>query len=109
MQQWNQYLDLFPEDSAALSNRGNVKLVLGNPEASIADQNKAIKLEPDLVDPYINRGIAEEALGLVRCKERYLFVIAKESNNFSALYNYANVEIFVKLGESEIYFLKQQN
>lgn len=93
LQKWNQYIDLFPEDSAAISNRGNVKLVLGNPEGSIDDQNKAINLEPNLVDPYINRGIAEEALGLwEEAKKDYLFVIGKESDNFSALYNFANVE-----------------
>ena len=46
-----------------------------------------------MVDPYINRGIAEEALGLWSlAKKDYNFVISKESNNFSALYNYANVE-----------------
>ena len=76
LQQWNQYIDLFPEDAAAISNRGNVKLVLGNPKESIVDQDKAINLEPDLVDPYINRGLAEETLGLwAEAKQDYEFVI----------------------------------
>ena len=48
---------------SALSNRGNIKLVIGDPEGAISDQNKAIDLDPDEVDPYINRGIAEESLG----------------------------------------------
>ena len=64
LQQWNQYLELFPNDAAAISNRGNVKLVIGDPEGSIDDQDKAIDLDPEELDPYINRGIAEEASGL---------------------------------------------
>ncbi len=93
LQEWNRYLELYPNDSAALSNRGNVKLVVGDPEGSINDQDKAIKLNPNEVDPYINRGIAEESLKLwLKAKKDYLFVISKDSKNFSALYNYANVE-----------------
>ena len=65
LQEWNQYLDSYPDDAAGLSNRGNVKLVIGDIEGSIDDQNKAINLNPNEIDPYINRGIAEEALGLL--------------------------------------------
>ena len=64
LQEWNRYLDSYPDDAAALSNRGNVRLVIGDLEGSIDDQNKAISLDPSEIDPYINRGIAEEALGL---------------------------------------------
>ena len=32
LNEWNKYLELFPDDGAALSNRGNVKLVIGDPE-----------------------------------------------------------------------------
>ena len=93
LQEWNSYLDSYPDDAAGLSNRGNVRLVLGDVEGSIEDQNKAISLEPGEIDPYINRGIAEEALGQWSQAEKdYLFVISKDSKNFSALYNLANVE-----------------
>ena len=93
LQEWNRYLDLYPEDSAGLSNRGNVKLVVGDIEGSINDQDKAISLNPNEIDPYINRGIAEEALCLwEQAKKDYIFVISKDSKNFSALYNLANVE-----------------
>ena len=64
LQEWNRYLDSYPDDAAGLSNRGNVRLVIGDLEGSIDDQNKAISLNPSEIDPYINRGIAEEALGL---------------------------------------------
>ena len=93
LKEWNNYLDLYPNDAAALSNRGNVKLVIGDIEGSINDQDKAINLNPDELDPYINRGIAEEALGLwLLAKRDYKFVIDKDSQNFTALYNFANVE-----------------
>ena len=39
LERWNQYLEKFPNDAAALSNRGNVKLVVGDPKGAIKDQN----------------------------------------------------------------------
>ena len=93
LKQWNKYLELFPDDAAALSNRGNIKLIIGDPKGSIDDQDKAIDLDPEQVDPYINRGIAKESLGLwLQAKKDYLYVISKDNDNFSALYNFANVE-----------------
>ena len=93
LNQWNNYLELFPDDAAALSNRGNIKLVIGDSEGALEDQDKAIDLDPDVVDPYINRGIAEESLGLwQKAKKDYLYVLSKDKDNFSALYNFANVE-----------------
>ena len=53
MQQWNKYLELFPDDAAALSNRGNIKLVIGDPKGAIEDQNHAIELDPDELDPIL--------------------------------------------------------
>ena len=93
LQKWNLYLDSYPNDAAGLSNRGNVRLVIGDVKGSIDDQNKAISLNPSEIDPYINRGIAEEALGQwSQAKKDYMFVISQDSQNFSALYNLANVE-----------------
>ena len=93
LQEWNQYLDSYPDDAAGFSNRGNVRLVIGDVKGSIDDQNKAISLNPSEIDPYINRGIAEEALGLwSQAKKDYMFVISQDNENFSALYNLANVE-----------------
>ena len=60
---WNQVLELAPKDAAAWSNRGNVQLALGDPQAAIADQSQAIALDPASPDPHLNRGTAEEALG----------------------------------------------
>ena len=93
LDKWNEYLQIYPDDPAALSNRGNVKLVVGDPKGSIIDQNRAIKLNPSELDPYINRGIANESLGLwLQAKKDYSYVISKDKENFSALYNLANVE-----------------
>ena len=93
LQEWNLYIDSYPDDAAAFSNRGNVRLVIGDVEGSIDDQNKAISLNPNEIDPYINRGISEEALGLwSQAKKDYQFVLSQDSKNFSALYNLANVE-----------------
>ena len=76
LQEWNQYLDSYPDDAAGLSNRGNVRLVLGDVKGSIDDQNKAISLNPSEIDPYINRGIAEEALGLwSQAKKDYICLL----------------------------------
>ena len=55
LQEWNKYLDSYPDAAAGLSNRGNVRLVIGDVEGSIDDQNKAINLNPNEIDPYINK------------------------------------------------------
>ena len=44
LQEWNNYLDSYPDDAAGLSNRGNVRLVTGDLKGSIDDQNKACLL-----------------------------------------------------------------
>ena len=59
---WDQLLALEPRDAAALSNRGNVRLALGDPDGAIDDQSRAIALAPAEIDPHLNRGTAEEAL-----------------------------------------------
>ena len=35
LQEWNQYLDSYPDDAAGFSNRGNVRLVVGDIELSL--------------------------------------------------------------------------
>ena len=97
---WNQVLELAPGDAAAWSNRGNVQLALGDPEAAIADQSHAIELEPASPDPHLNRGTAEEALQRWDAAEAdYRWILdhppasAKEEDvRPSALYNLGNVQ-----------------
>ena len=35
LQEWNRYLDSYPNDAAGLSNRGNIRLVIGDVEGSL--------------------------------------------------------------------------
>ena len=59
---WDRFLEQAPEDAAALSNRGNVRLALGDASGAIKDQSASIVLAPEESDPHLNRGTAEEAL-----------------------------------------------
>ena len=89
---WSLFLNENPNDAAALSNRGNIRLALGDPEGAIRDQTKAIEISPEELDPYLNRGIAEEALSLWdAARNDYNYVLNKNPKNFSALYNLGNV------------------
>ena len=89
---WSIYLNDNPNDPAALSNRGNIRLALGDPDGAIRDQTKAIEISPEDLDPYLNRGIAEEALKLWdEASNDYKFVLKKNPKDVSALYNLGNV------------------
>ena len=89
---WNLFLKDNPNDAAALSNRGNIRLALGDPKGAIRDQTKAIEISPEDIDPHLNRGIAEEALKLwEEAGIDYNWVLKKNPNDLSALYNLGNV------------------
>ena len=89
---WSYYLNDNPDDAAALSNRGNIRLALGDPQGAIIDQTKAIEISPEDLDPYLNRGIAKEALQLwEEASIDYNYVLKKNPNDVSALYNLGNV------------------
>jgi Tfp pilus assembly protein PilF len=95
---WDQVLELAPDDAAAWSNRGNVQLALGHPEAAIADQTHAMELDPASPDPHLNRGTAEETLQRWDAAEAdYRWILeanaaAGEAPDASALYNLGNVQ-----------------
>tara|TARA_Y100001968_G_scaffold186164_1_gene170527 strand:+ start:1118 stop:1906 length:789 start_codon:yes stop_codon:yes gene_type:complete len=89
---WSIYLNDNPSDAAALSNRGNIRLALGDPEGAIRDQTKAMEISPEDLDPYLNRGIAEEALQLWEdARNDYNYVLENNPDDISALYNLGNV------------------
>jgi tetratricopeptide (TPR) repeat protein len=89
---WTRVLENSPEDAAAWSNRGNVRLMLGDPRGAIADQNQAMAIEPDAPDPHLNRGTAEEALGLWQeAAADYHWILEREPGEAAALYNLGNV------------------
>ena len=95
---WNQVLELAPQDAAAWSNRGNVQLALGDPLAAIADQERAMELDPGNPDPHLNRGTAEEALQRWDAAEAdYRWILERDAAaerppDASALYNLGNVQ-----------------
>tara|TARA_B100000214_G_scaffold282325_1_gene211963 strand:+ start:345 stop:1133 length:789 start_codon:yes stop_codon:yes gene_type:complete len=89
---WSVYLNDNPNDAAALSNRGNIRLALGDPKGAIRDQTMAIEISPEDLDPYLNRGIAEEALHLWEdASNDYKYVLKNNPRDVSALYNLGNV------------------
>ena len=89
---WNRYLDDHPGDAAALSNRGNLRLVLGDAEGAIRDQTRSIELSPQEVNPRLNRGTAEEALQLWDAAAAdYDWILERDPAEASALYNLGNV------------------
>ena len=89
---WDQVLELSPNDAAALSNRGNVRLALGDPDGAIADQTRSIELAPEELDPHLNRGTAEETLqDWAAAEADYLWILERDATDASALYNLGNV------------------
>ena len=50
-----------PEDPQAYNMRGTVLAAGGQPEAALADFNKAIGLDPNYAQAYANRGVALSA------------------------------------------------
>jgi tetratricopeptide (TPR) repeat protein len=98
---WDRVVELAPADAAAWSNRGNVRLALGDPLAAIADQTRSIALDPLSPDPHLNRGTAEEALTRWDAAEAdYRWILERPSADqdsdtevrASALYNLGNVQ-----------------
>jgi tetratricopeptide (TPR) repeat protein len=98
---WDQVVELAPADPAAWSNRGNVRLALGDPLAAIADQSHSIALDPFSPDPHLNRGTAEEALARWDAAEAdYRWILERPVTpdgpgadvRASALYNLGNVQ-----------------
>ena len=96
---WDRYIDSHPEDAAALSNRGNVRLVMGDPEGAIADQTRSMELTPEENDPHLNRGTAEEALQQWDAAANdYQWILERDPSDASALYNLGNVRGSQALG-----------
>ncbi len=60
---FNQSIQLSPENPAVYNNRGNALMDLGHPEEAMKDFDRAIALSPNYGAAYNNRGNARMALG----------------------------------------------
>jgi len=60
---WTDLINLYPDNAAGWSNRGNSKMSQNRPQEALADYNKSVELAPNFPDPYLNRGAALESLG----------------------------------------------
>nr|WP_320668385.1 tetratricopeptide repeat protein [Prochlorococcus sp. MIT 1307] len=106
LERWDKFLELFPEDALAWSNRGNVRFALGDLEGAIADQTKSIDILPSEVDSHLNRGIAEEALQLWdEAAADYNWILQHDPEDPSAMYNLGNVRVAqTSWAEAEVLF-----
>ncbi|MFQ4139378.1 tetratricopeptide repeat protein [Nodosilinea sp. PGN35] len=59
----NQLVERHPQRAMYYSNRGLVYLWVGQPNAALADCDRAISLNPDLDQAYNNRAMAHASLG----------------------------------------------
>jgi tetratricopeptide (TPR) repeat protein len=59
---WTELLEMFPENPAIWSNRGNSRVSQHKLTEAVADFDKSIELAPQLPDAYLNRGAAWEGL-----------------------------------------------
>lgn len=90
---WDAVIRRAPEQASAWSNRGNVRLALGDAQGAIADQDEAMRLDPLNPDPHLNRGTAEESLGLWQeAGDDYAWILDRDPTDASALYNLGNVQ-----------------
>ena len=60
---WTEIIEQFPDNPAAVSNRGNARISQNKLIEAVSDFDKAIELAPTATDPYLNRGTALEGLG----------------------------------------------
>ena len=59
-------VQVYPEYAAAYNNRGIAYRSLGQQERAIEDYNEALRLNPQNLLPYTNRGAANSRLGTVK-------------------------------------------
>ncbi len=90
---WSQAIARNPENAAAWSNRGNVKVALNQLESAIGDFDQSIQLAPNLPDAYLNRGAAWEGLGKwTAAIADYNHVLELNPQDAGALNNRGNAE-----------------
>ncbi len=88
---WTQLLELFPENPAIWSNRGNSRVSQLKLSAAVADFDRSIQLAPQLTDAYLNRGAAWEGLKeWDKAIADYQHILAVDTNDAMAYNNLGN-------------------
>ncbi len=105
---WTKLLELFPENPAIWSNRGNSRVSQLKLTAAVADFDRSIQLAPELTDAYLNRGAAWEGLKeWDKAIADYQHILAVDTNDAMAYNNlgnaYAGREEWAK---AKTYYLK---
>ncbi len=88
---WTKLLELFPDNPAIWSNRGNSRVSQLKLTAAVADFDRSIQLAPELTDAYLNRGAAWEGLQeWDKAIADYRHILAVDSNDAMAYNNLGN-------------------
>ncbi len=105
---WTQLLELFPENPAIWSNRGNARVSQLKLTAAVADFDKSIQLAPELTDAYLNRGAAWEGLKeWDKAIADYQHILAVDAQDAMAYNNLGNAYAGLKEWEqAKTYYFK---
>ena len=100
-QYWTKLIELFPQNPAIWSNRGNSRVSQNKLTEAVADFDKSIELLPSYPDAYLNRGTALEGLG--KWKEAiadYKYILSIDPQDAMAWNNLGNA--YGGLGEWDL-------
>lgn len=88
---WTELVELFPENPAIWSNRGNSRVSQLKLTEAVADFDRSIQLAPKLTDAYLNRGAAWEGLKeWDKAISDYQHILAVDPNDAMAYNNLGN-------------------
>lgn len=105
---WTKLLELFPDNPAIWSNRGNSRVSQLKLSAAVADFDRSIQLAPQLTDAYLNRGAAWEGLKeWDKAIADYQHILAVDTNDAMAYNNLGNAYAGrTEWEKARIYYLK---
>lgn len=90
---WTSILDIYPNNAAVWSNRGNARVSQHKLQDALTDYTQSIALAPDQPDPYLNRGTALEGLQQWDAAiADYNHVLELEPNDAAAYNNRGNAK-----------------
>jgi tetratricopeptide (TPR) repeat protein len=88
---WTELLELFPENPAIWSNRGNSRVSQLKLIEAVTDFDRSIALAPQLTDAYLNRGAAWEGLKeWDKAISDYEHILATDTDDAMAYNNLGN-------------------